>query len=211
MQTIMRNFIAFALSSLAAFSLPMLAAPSAFAAPTAAADVLVNATVTDVLGAIKQTRDRRALRRLAEEKVLPMFDFRVMTQSATGKHWRDASPTQQQALENGFRTMLVNTYVTVLSQSEVGASSVAVKPSQPQGSPDDVLVRTLVTQPGSKPVRIDYRLRDTGGTWKVNDVLIEQLSLVSIYRDSFSDIVARSGIDGLIRQIADKNGTPAGS
>lgn len=187
------------------------AAPSATAA-TIAPEALVTATVNDVLGAIKQTRDRRALRKLAEEKVLPMFDFRAMTQFATGKHWRDASPAQQQALESAFRTLLVNTYVTALSQTDVSSSSVEVKPAQPQGSPDNVMVRTLVTQPGGKPVRIDYRLHDGGGNnWKVNDVLVEQLSLVTIYRDSFSDIVARSGIDGLIRQIADKNGTQAGS
>jgi phospholipid transport system substrate-binding protein len=164
-----------------------------------------------VLAAIKQTRDKRALHKLAEEKVLPMFDFHAMTQLAMGKHWREASPAQQQALENGFRAVLVNTYVSALSQTDVSGSSVEVKPAQPQGSPDNVIVKTVVKRPGSKPVQIDYRLSDTGGNWKVNDVVVEQLSLVSTYRETFSETVSRSGIDGLIKQIEEKNRKTAGA
>ena len=178
---------------------------------TVAPDALVNATVGDVLNAIKQTRDKRALHKLAEEKVLPMFDFRAMTQFAMGRHWRDASPAQQQALENGFRSVLVNTYVSALSQTDVSGSSVEVKPPQPQGSPDNVIVKTLVKRPGARPVQIDYRLRDTAGSWKVNDVVVEQLSLVSTYRETFSDTVNRAGIDGLIRVIEEKNRNIAGA
>jgi phospholipid transport system substrate-binding protein len=187
-------------------------AAMAFGATTAP-DALVNSTVEDVLATIKQTRDKRALYKLAEEKVLPMFDFRAMTQSAMGKHWRDASPAQQQALENGFRTVLVNTYVSALAQSDAGNSRVEVKPVQmpAQGSTDDVTVKTLVKRSGSAPMQIDYRLRDSGGAWKVNDVVVEQLSLISIYRESFADAVNRSGIDGLIKMIDDKNRKSAGA
>lgn len=195
----------------ASMALATALAPSPAGATATAPDALVNATVTDVLGAIAQNRDRRALRKVAEEKVLPIFDFRSMAQFAIGRHWRQASPEQQQALEAAFRSLLVNTYVTALSQSDVSGASVQVRPPQPQGGPDDVMVRTVVTQPGGKSVRIDYRMRDAGGAWKVNDVMVEQLSLVTIYRDSFSDIIARAGIDGLIRQINEKNGALAGS
>jgi phospholipid transport system substrate-binding protein len=179
---------------------------------TTAPDALVNATVGDVLVTIKQTRDKRALHKLAEEKVLPMFDFRAMTALAMGRHWRDASPAQQQALENGFRAVLVNTYVNALTHSEAGNSSVEVKPlTNPAQGAEDVTVKTVVKRPGAAPMQIDYRLKESGGAWKVNDVVVEQLSLISIYRESFSDAVNRSGIDGLIKLIEEKNRKSAGA
>ena len=72
-------------------------------------DALVKATADEVLTVIRTTKDKVALRRAAEQKVLPHFDFRAMTQLAVGQHWRQATPEQQKALEEAFRTLLVNT------------------------------------------------------------------------------------------------------
>ena len=80
-----------------------------------APDAMVNSTVQEVLTVIKQNNDKQALREIAEQKVLPHFDFKRMTQLAVGRAWRDAKPEQQQALENGFRTLLVNTYTSALA------------------------------------------------------------------------------------------------
>src|SRR3712207_5740970 len=82
----------------------------AFAAPAAEStpDALVKATTDDVLNVIRTNKDKRTLRQLAEQKVLPNFDFRSMTQLAVGRHWREANPQQQKALEDSFRTLLVN-------------------------------------------------------------------------------------------------------
>ena len=66
-------------------------------------------------------------------------------------------------------------------------------------------MRTLAYEPGRKPVQIDYRMRNASGGWKVYDVVVENLSLVTNYRSSFQSEVARTGIDGLIRTIEAKN------
>src|SRR3954467_10308470 len=73
-------------------------------------DAMVKSTVDDVLDVLKKTKDKRALRKAAEEKVLPKFDFKEMTRLAVGPGWKEASPEQQQALEKEFRSILVNTY-----------------------------------------------------------------------------------------------------
>src|SRR4051812_33723623 len=93
-----------------------------------APDALVKSTVDEVLTVIKQNKDKNALREIAQQKVVPHFDFKRMTQSAVGRAWRDATPAQQQALENGFRTLLVNTYTNALTTAATGSESVDVKP-----------------------------------------------------------------------------------
>lgn len=170
-----------------------------------APDALVRATVNEVLDVIKQNKDRKSLHDLAEKKVLPNFDFVAMTRLAVGRYWREASEAQKKALENGFRSLLVSTYVTALSQSANANQTVEVKPVEVKGALDDVTVRTLVKEPGRQPIAIDYRMARTAGGWKVYDVVVENLSLVTNYRGSFTSEITRSGIDGLIKTIEDKN------
>lgn len=169
-----------------------------------APDALVKSTVSDVLGVIKQTQDQRALVDLAEKKVLPNFDFKRMTQLAMGQSWAKASPAQQEALERAFRTLLVRTYTAALSQSS-GETKVEVKSPNLKPGDSETVVRTLVHEPGRKPFNIDYRMRNGDGGWKVYDVVVENLSLVTNYRGSFQSEIARSGIDGLIKTIEAKN------
>jgi phospholipid transport system substrate-binding protein len=165
-------------------------------------DAVVKATTDEVLTAIKQTKDQRALIELAEQKVLPRFDFKRMTQLAVGQSWAKATPAQQESLERAFRTLLVRTYTAALSQSS-GNTKVDIKPAAPDGG--EATVRTLVTEPGRKPFNIDYRMHNGAGDWKVYDVVVENLSLVTNYRGSFQSEIARSGIDGLIKVIEERN------
>jgi len=177
-----------------------LGAPAQQGAP----DALVKNAVNDVLGVIKQNRDQSTLIDLAEKKVVAHFDFRQMTQLALGRSWSQATPAQQDALERAFRTLLVRTYTAALSQSS-GETRVEVKPAVLKAGDVETVVRTLAYEPGRKPVQIDYRMRNASGGWKVYDVVVENLSLVTNYRSSFQSEVARTGIDGLIRTIEAKN------
>ena len=178
----------------------------AFCAPAqeTAPDALVKGLVNDVIEVIGQNKDSRALVDLAEKKVIAHFDFKRMTQLALGRSWSQASPPQQQALERAFRTLLVRTYSTALNQTS-GRTRVDVK--SPNLSPGDteVMVRTVVNEPGRKPFNIDYRMSKAPGGWKVYDVVVENLSLVTNYRGSFQSEISRSGIDGLIKVIEAKN------
>jgi phospholipid transport system substrate-binding protein len=158
--------------------------------------------VDEVLSAIKQTKDQKKLQELAEAKVLPYFDFKEMTRLAAGRSWSQANASQQEALEKGFRTLLVRTYTAALTRTS-GEAKVDVRPAAASG--DDAVVRTVATEPGRQPVQIDYRMAKTAGGWKVYDVIVENLSLVTSYRSSFQSEIARSGVDGLIKTIEDKN------
>ncbi len=175
-----------------------------------APDALVKTTVDEVLGVIKSGKDRRALSEVVETKVLPHFDFRAMTRTAVGKHWREASPTQQKSLENAFRGLLVTTYTQALSQAATPEQMVEVRPLALKPADDDVTVKTLVKDTARKPLAIDYRLAKAANGWKVYDVVVESLSLVTNYRSSFNTEIGKSGIDGLIKALEAKNKQNAG-
>jgi phospholipid transport system substrate-binding protein len=185
--------------------LSLLFAATAGRAADVTPDALVKSTVEEVLSVLKENKDKRTLRGLAEKKVLPHFDFQAMTRLAVGKSWREANPTQQQALENQFRSLLVSTYTTALSQTSGSNQTVEVKPAQIKPDQTDVIVKTLVKEPGRQPVAIDYRMSKNAAGWKVYDVVVENLSLVTNYRGSFTAEISRSGIDGLIKTLETKN------
>lgn len=168
-------------------------------------DALVKTTADEVLSIIRANKDKRVLRELAEKKVISQFDFRAMTQLAVGKHWREASPAQQKALEDAFRTLLVNTYTASLSVATTGKETVEVKPVDVTSNPSDVVVRTVIRSPSRQPLPVDYRMSKGQDGWKVYDVIVENLSLVTNYRSSFASEIGRSGIDGLVKALETKN------
>jgi len=168
-------------------------------------DQLVKSVSDEVLAAIRTTKDKPTLRKLAESKVLPHFDFRAMTQLAVGQHWRQASPEQQKRLEDAFRTLLVNTYTASLNAASTGKESVEIKPTEVKPGDSDVIVRTVVRTANRPPIPVDYRMTKGASGWKVYDVIVENLSLVTNYRSSFASEIGRSGIDGLVKALQSKN------
>jgi phospholipid transport system substrate-binding protein len=190
-----------------AWTLGALAIPAA-GAQELTPDALVKAVTQEVIAVIKEDKaiqagDRKKSIALVEEKVLPHFNFARMTALAMGPNWRKATPEQQQALVSEFRTLLVRTYSTALTayRNQV----IDVKPLRAKPGDTDVLVRSEVRQSGTEPVTLDYSMEKTGNGWKVYDVTVGGVSLVTTYRESFAAEVRNAGVDGLIRSLAEKN------
>ncbi len=190
-------------------SMALMFAAGAFAQSTqntqGAPDAVVKSMVDEVLSVIKTNKDRRLLSEVVDKKVLPNFDFQAMTRMAVGRAWRDASPAQQQSLENAFRGLLVTTYSQALSQSSTADASVDVRPAVVKPADDDVTVKTFVKDSSRKPIAVDYRLAKAASGWKVYDVVVENLSLVTNYRSTFTNEISKTGIDGLIKALEAKN------
>ena len=169
---------------------------------------LVRATADRVLAEVKARKaelqaDSSGIYQLVQQYVVPHFDFPRMTQSAMGRHWRAASADQRSALVREFQEMLVRTYAVALLN--YSGQQIEYLPLRTSASDDDVVVQTKVSDAGAPPIPIDYRLRRTVGNWKVYDVTIDGVSLVSNYRSMFAEQVQRTGVDGLIRQLSDRN------
>ncbi|PIX76162.1 MAG: hypothetical protein CO164_06240 [Rhodocyclales bacterium CG_4_9_14_3_um_filter_68_10] len=173
-----------------------------------APDALVRNVTSEVLTIVRSDRElqagshKRAID-LVETKILPHFDFTAMTALAMGREWRSATPEQRRQLTAEFRTLLVRTYSNALTAYK--NQSVEFKPFRMQAGETDVVVRSQVVQPGAKPVTIDYNLEKTPEGWKVYDVVVGGVSLVTNYRSTFAQEVRSGGIDGLIRSLQAKN------
>ncbi len=140
---------------------------------------------------------------LVNQIVLPHFDFEYMSQMVLAKYWQRATPAQKKAFVEEFRTLLVRTYATSLNQYT--DQKLTFKPFRPEARPELATVHSEVAQPGGFPIPIDYRLRQEGEQWKVFDVVIDGVSLVTNYRSSFAKEVRDSGLDGLVKTLADRN------
>lgn len=192
----------------------------AFAAPALPAqdiapNVLLQSTTLEVIAAMKDERDMHGAQpmqvaHVIESKVLPLFDFPRMTRIAVARNWRAATPAQQTALTGAFRTLLVRTYSSALSSyrdQQIEFRSLRLTPSD-----TEVTVKSVVKQSGAEPVAMDYDMEKTAAGWKVFDIKVAGISLVTNYRDSFAEIVRSDGLDGLIKALEQKNlqaGPPA--
>ncbi|MDQ3026308.1 MAG: ABC transporter substrate-binding protein [Pseudomonadota bacterium] len=181
------------------------------AAAQEAPDVLLKRVTDELLAIIKVDKDlqsgnTRKVVELAEQKVLPHFDFSRMTRLAVGRNWAQASDAQKEALTKEFRTLLVRTYSASLSAYR--NQTIEVKPAKMNAQDKDVVVRTAVLQQGGPPIPIDYAMEKGDSGWKVYDVVIDGVSLVTTYRGSFNDQIQKGGIDGLVKTLAERNRSP---
>ena len=171
-------------------------------------DALIKKVTDDVLTIVRQDKDiqngstRKAIE-LVEAKVLPHFNFQRMTALAMGRDWNKATPEQKKQLSEEFKTLLVRTYSNALTGYR--DQTVHYKPTRMQGDDKDVVVKTEIVQSGSKPIQLDYSMEKQAEGWKVYDVVVAGVSLVTNYRDTFSREVRANGVDGLIQMISTKN------
>ena len=188
--------------------LVILVAPVALAQDVAP-DVMVKGITMDVLNIIRKDKEIQAgspkkIAELVETRILPHFDFARMTQIAVAVNWRKATPEQKKALTEEFKTLLVRTYSNALTLYRDQA--VDFKPLHMKAGDTDVTVRSEIRQKGAQqPVTLDYDMEKTANGWKVYDVKVGGVSLITNYREDFAAQVRESGIDGLIKALAAKN------
>ena len=181
------------------------------ALPAQAATVpenLIRETSDRVIADIKANRETyrqepAKIYRLVDTVVLPHFDFSAMTDLALGNYKDQVSAAQRPTIVNEFRQLLVRTYSSALL--EYTDQELTYLPLE--GSIEDgrVVVRTEIAQAGGFPIPIDYSLRRGDDGWKVFDISVDQVSLVTNYRSSFARAIKKDGVDGLIKTLQERN------
>lgn len=172
-------------------------------------DTLVKNTSEDVLRMVAEDKDLKngnidKLVGLIEARIVPHFDMVRMTRLAVGRAWREATPEQQKALVREFQSLLVRSYATAYTAYK--QVKVDVRPLRMNGNEDDVVVKTQITLPGgAPPVGVDYSMIATQNGWKVYNVTVDGVSLVTTYRNDFAAQIQQAGIDGLIRNLQERN------
>lgn len=186
----------------------LMALAPAGAMASQAPDELVKHTANEVIDALenrKETLEQNPEKvfELVDRIVLPHFDFQRMSRLVLGQQWRKASEQQKKEFTEEFRRLLVNTYATALL--DYSGQELRFKPFH--GSEEgDATVRTEIVPDKGPPIPIDYALhRAEDGEWKVYDISVDGVSLVTNYRTSYQRLARNEGIDSLIAEIATKN------
>lgn len=173
-----------------------------------AADKLIKNTSEQVLKALEDQKELlkknpNHVYKLVDDIILPHIDFEKMAKLALGKNWRKATAAQKKAFTVAFRQLLVRTYSKSLS--EYTGQKLIYLPFRAKADATTVTVKTEIDQNSGFPIPINYSLFIKGEAWKVYDIKIDGLSLVTNYRGSFAKEIRAKGVAGLIKKLEDKN------
>jgi len=197
-----RNFIAAAL--LAALTLA-----AGGAAAETPPDEVIRATVKEVLGVIRERRaelqqNPRELRALIRTRVAPVFDAARIARLILGRHYKTASKRQVADFIREFEDFLIRTYSSAVF--EYDRLEITVQPPQFNSKGDKALVKSVVELPARDPVKVHYKMRaDKNRRWRIYEVTVNGISLITNYRTIYGKLIEREGLDGLIAQLAAKN------
>jgi phospholipid transport system substrate-binding protein len=171
---------------------------------------LVEQTTDKVLSTLSSRRaelekDHNLIYALTNEIVVPHFDFITISKYVLGKYWRIASKDQKLRFIRAFRQLMVKTYAVAIL--EYDNNRIEYLPLRDDPAKADVTVRSEFYRPGKPPVSINYSLHRRGDEWKVYDVSVDGVSIVTTYRTSFATEIRQGSLDALIERIEKKNKT----
>lgn len=177
--------------------------------PTALAQELVKQTSERMLQALREKREDlerhpKRVFNLVKEILLPHFDFQRIAQLALGRYWRQATAEQQKRFVEEFRTLLVRTYsIALLKYSD---EKIKYLPLRGPEEAEEILIRIEIEQArGGSPIPVDVNLYAKKQNWKVYDIKIGGISLVTNHRTNFASEIRHGGLDQLINKLKKKN------
>jgi phospholipid transport system substrate-binding protein len=148
-------------------------------------------------------KDPERVYKIIDEYILPHLDEVTMAKLAMGKNWKNATKEQKQEFVLEFKDLLVRTYSKSLVEFQ--DQQINYFPVKLEADTVKASVKAEVIQPGGPSIPMAYRVRVKNNTWKVYDIKIDGISLVTSYRGTFTQEIRKSGIDGLLKYLRDKN------
>ena len=147
-----------------------------------------------------------AKRKELREAVYPKFDFAEMARRSLGSHWQRRSPEEQREFVKVFTELIENSYMSTLESYEVEKVVIGGE----KQDKDFAEVDTKIFSKKGEEFSVNYRLRQSGGDWKIYDVVIENISLVNNYRSQFNRVIGQSSFEELLRRMKNKQFDAAG-
>lgn len=175
-------------------------------------DVLVETTINQLVDELESRRseleqDKLKLYQMVEDVVVPHFAIPMIARLVLGKHWRGATPLQRDTFAEEFKKLLIRTYATALFEY-TGNEKMEIKPLRIKEGDKRTTVQTRVFLPGAPAVPVNYSfILAESGAWKIYDIKIDGISLVTTYRSSYGQIVRKKGLEDLIATLKQKNET----
>jgi len=184
-------------------------------ATTQSAEEVVRSTLDQVIEQLRSERGDLEVPpehtfALIQDRVVPHFDFPVMSRWILGINWIKASQGQRQAFINEFKTLMVCTYAKTLMDYSV--KEIKYLPVQTEPMTNLAMVKIKIWKDGSSnDIPINYKMHISNGEWKVIDITVDGISLVRTYRGLFASEIRKNGLDSLITNLMERNSKFASS
>jgi phospholipid transport system substrate-binding protein len=169
---------------------------------------VIKSSAQTLSDAVNQNISEKTAISMIQNSIVPQIDFTIMSRLAMGAQWKQATPDQQTQIVGLFKQMLVYSYTNALSKLK--GAQVSISSSTISGEKQNkAIVNSSLKMPNNgnsnnQPINIEYDLAKIGSAWKIYDVKIEKVSIVTTYRTQFNDEVQKEGITGLIAQLQTK-------
>jgi phospholipid transport system substrate-binding protein len=144
----------------------------------------------------KEEARRQQIRAIADE----VFDWQETGKRALARHWQGRSPSERQEFSALFADLIERSYVSKIER--YSGERIVYAGDTVEG--DQATVRTKLITKSNTEIPIDYRMQKEGDRWRVYDVVIEGVSLVSNYRTQFNRIIVQSGYGELVTKLRAK-------
>lgn len=152
--------------------------------------------------------DPQAFYKVVNEVVVPRFDVPYIAQIVMGRYWRQATPEQRTAFQNAFKNMLIHSYANALLDNS-NNTTVEWLPSRYQEGSDRATVNTVLKRENGQKYPIDFKVRLVDGSWKIYDIVIDNISLALNFRTQIGNDLKRNGIDAVIAKLKSEDMSPA--
>jgi phospholipid transport system substrate-binding protein len=174
----------------------------AAAADTPTPDQALRSTVEKLQSLIKDNyKDYRAdsakFYKTVDEVVVPRFDAPYITKLVLGLNYRTASEDQRKRFTDAFKNMLVRSYANAMLDN-YSTVKIEWQPVRLAAGATDTVVNTVLTRDNGKPYQIGFRVRLVDSDWKVYDINVEDLSLVTNFRTQLNAEIKKSSLDAVI-------------
>ena len=205
MKTMTHSLMSRFLVLLAAFGLAL----SAHAAPAEPADAVIKKATTEFQALIaanheKYRADLQGFYKVVDDKVVPHFDTKGIAQLVLGKNWKTATPEQRTRFESAFKDSLIRTYARALLDYYDSVNA-EWAPLRAEAGATDVTVNAKIIRKDAPPIPLAFSVHAVADQWKIYDIAVENISLITNFRSQINAEVKASGLDAVIKKFEDNS------
>lgn len=177
------------------------------AAPAQSADVVIKSATTEFQDLIKANHqkyraDVDGFYKVVNAKVVPYFDTKGIAQLVLGRNWKAATPEQRTRFEAAFKDSLIRTYARAMLDYHDSIET-QWAPLRAEAGADDVTVNVKILRKDAPPIPLSFSMHTVGDRWKVYDIAVENISLITNFRSQINVEVKANGLDAVIQKLED--------
>ena len=172
------------------------------------ADQIVFDTTEEVLNRLQVDRNKLAkepeyIKTIIRELIIPHMDFITMSELVLGNRWNELNQNKKECFSNGFKNLLVERYAYILLSYK--QQNISYQSAKPIGEKGNVSIIQTLTREGVKPLIIEYPMRPDANSWKVIDLVIDDVSLIRNYRKMFNKEIKHTGLENFVGSFQECN------